>query len=159
MRACSWKRNCKAETGPIRKFFSIAPSFSIKMVHFESFCGLHLVVLVSELPIIAAWPLPRNPAILTWFFPCQNKMNRRGGGHDGSLNVSKNLIFSFQDTAIATIALILAFYKDSEKDFRDIRWCNFFLYFKKAGLRISILNDWLLYVPWQLTLWRQCRPS
>lgn len=118
MRACSWKWNCKVETGPICDFFSIVPSFPVRMVPFENLCGLHPVILVSELPIIASQLLPRNPAILAWFFPCQNKMNRRGGGHDGNFNVPNHLIFSFQDTVIATIALILAFYKESEKDFQ-----------------------------------------
>lgn len=45
-------------------------------------------------------------------------MNWRGGGHGGNFNVPNYLIFSFQDTVIAIIALILAFYKDSEKDFQ-----------------------------------------
>lgn len=43
-------------------------------------------------------------------------MNPRGGGHNDYFLIPNNLVFSFPDTMIATIALILAFYKDSEKD-------------------------------------------
>lgn len=43
--------------------------------------------------------------------------------------------------------------------FSDISNSLIFLDIKKAELRNSILNDWLLDVPWQLTLWRLCKPS
>lgn len=45
-------------------------------------------------------------------------MNWRGGGHDGNFSIPNHLIFSFQDTVTATIALILTFCKDSGKDFQ-----------------------------------------
>lgn len=84
-------------------------------------------------------------------------MNWRG--HNGSFSIPNDFMFSFQGTVISLKSLDSGFLWRLWEEFSDISNSLNFLDIKKAGLRNSILNDWLLDVPWQLTLWRLCKPK